>query len=131
MDDALFPVASPKLADVARVKTAADVAKLPLINDLARQGWHDWFRAAGVHGAQTAAGACLQRHHRLPSRRRRKASAPRSRALAWSRPGSRTGACNGCRALAADALELLPRAPRARRPRPAAQAFIDWLLAER
>jgi len=36
------------------VKKAADVARLPLINDLARQGWHDWFRAAGVHGAELA-----------------------------------------------------------------------------
>src|SRR5436190_19904864 len=55
MDDALFPVASPtKLPGVAKVKTAADVAKLPLINDLARQGWHDWFRAADVHGAELA-----------------------------------------------------------------------------
>jgi DNA-binding transcriptional LysR family regulator len=52
MDDALFPVASPRMPGIARVKTPADVAKLPLINDLARQGWHDWLRAAGVHGAQ-------------------------------------------------------------------------------
>jgi DNA-binding transcriptional LysR family regulator len=52
MDDALFPVASPALPGLSKVKTAADVAALPLINDLARQGWHDWFRAAGVHGAE-------------------------------------------------------------------------------
>jgi DNA-binding transcriptional LysR family regulator len=52
MDDALFPVASPRLPGLARVKAAADILRLPLINDLARQGWHDWFRAAGVHGAQ-------------------------------------------------------------------------------
>ena len=52
MDDALFPVASPRLPGFAKVKLPADVARLPLINDLARQGWHDWFRAAGVHGAE-------------------------------------------------------------------------------
>ena len=52
MDDALFPVASPRLAGVAKVRAPADIARLPLINDLARQGWHDWLRAAGVHGAQ-------------------------------------------------------------------------------
>jgi DNA-binding transcriptional LysR family regulator len=52
MDDALFPVASPRLPGLAEVKTPADVARLPLINDLARQGWHDWLRAAGVHGAE-------------------------------------------------------------------------------
>jgi DNA-binding transcriptional LysR family regulator len=52
MDDALFPVASPDLPGLAKIREAADVATLPLINDLARQGWHDWFRAAGVHGAE-------------------------------------------------------------------------------
>lgn len=51
MDDALFPVAAPDLPGLAQVRTAADVARLPLVSDLARQGWHDWFRAAGVHGA--------------------------------------------------------------------------------
>lgn len=55
MDDALFPVAAPKLPGIAKVKTAADIARLPLINDMARQGWHDWFRAAGVHGAELPA----------------------------------------------------------------------------
>lgn len=50
MDDALFPVASPNLAGFAQVQTPEDITRLPLINDLARQGWHDWFRAANVHG---------------------------------------------------------------------------------
>jgi len=50
MDDALFPVASPRMAGIARVTEARHVAELPLIHDLARQGWHDWFRAAEVHG---------------------------------------------------------------------------------
>jgi DNA-binding transcriptional LysR family regulator len=52
MEDALFPVASPKLAGLQEVHDAAGVAKLPLIGDLARQGWQDWFRAAGVRGAR-------------------------------------------------------------------------------
>jgi DNA-binding transcriptional LysR family regulator len=34
------------------VTEAEAIARMPLINDLARQGWHDWFRAAGVHGAK-------------------------------------------------------------------------------
>lgn len=50
MDDALFPVAAPALPGVAGMTEAADIARLPLISDLARQGWLDWFRAAGVHG---------------------------------------------------------------------------------
>jgi LysR family glycine cleavage system transcriptional activator len=52
MDDALFPVASPKLPGLANVTEPAHVARLPLISDLSRQGWHDWFRAAGVHGVK-------------------------------------------------------------------------------
>jgi DNA-binding transcriptional LysR family regulator len=51
MDDALFPVASPLLPALSEVAGPADIARLPLISDLARQGWLDWFRAAGVHGA--------------------------------------------------------------------------------
>ena len=50
MDETLFPVASPEVA--ARVATASDIARLPLVADRARQGWQDWFRHAGVHGAQ-------------------------------------------------------------------------------
>lgn len=48
MDDSLFPVASPAFRKRARVRRAEDLVHLPLIHDLARQGWHDWFRAAGV-----------------------------------------------------------------------------------
>lgn len=52
MDEDLFPVASPKLPGLAELTEPAHVARLPLIADLTRQGWHDWFRAAGVHGAR-------------------------------------------------------------------------------
>lgn len=52
MDDALFPVAAPSLPGVSSVVDAAGVAKLPLVSDLALQGWRDWFRAAGVRGVQ-------------------------------------------------------------------------------
>ena len=52
MDDPLFPVAMPGFPGLDRIRSPADIAKLPLIGDLARQGWSDWFRAAGVHGAQ-------------------------------------------------------------------------------
>lgn len=52
MDDRLFPVAAPGFPELAQARTPADIARLPLIADHARQGWHDWFRAAGVHGAR-------------------------------------------------------------------------------
>ena len=51
MDDYLFPVASPNLPGVESVRDAEGITRLPLITDLARQGWHDWLRAADVHGA--------------------------------------------------------------------------------
>ena len=48
MDDALFPVAAKAFVAQHRIRSAEDIARQPLIHDLARQGWHDWFRAAGV-----------------------------------------------------------------------------------
>ncbi|RYG13964.1 MAG: LysR family transcriptional regulator [Burkholderiales bacterium] len=52
MDDELFPVASPALPGVAEVREARQIASLPLVSDLALQGWRDWFRAAGVRGLE-------------------------------------------------------------------------------
>lgn len=43
MDESLFAVASPAVA--ATVSTAADVGSLPLITDIAPEGWREWFRA--------------------------------------------------------------------------------------
>jgi len=52
MDESLFPVAAPSMPGLDRVRTAADVASLPLVADLGHQGWHDWFRTNEVHGAR-------------------------------------------------------------------------------
>jgi LysR family transcriptional regulator, glycine cleavage system transcriptional activator len=52
MDECLFAVASPKFPGVRKLRSVAQIAALPLIADLARQGWQDWFRAASVHGAK-------------------------------------------------------------------------------
>lgn len=52
MPDSLFPVASPALVARTSIRSAADIAAQPLIADLARQGWPDWFRAAGLPGAR-------------------------------------------------------------------------------
>lgn len=53
MDDALLPLAPPALA--ASVREVSEIAALPRVADLARQGWPDWFRAAGVGGAMAEA----------------------------------------------------------------------------
>ena len=52
MDEELFPVASSKLLGIENVASAEHISALPLIADLAHQGWSDWFRAAGVRGAR-------------------------------------------------------------------------------
>ena len=130
LQEDLFPVASPTMAGIEGVQRPADIARLPLIADAARQGWHDWFRAAGVRGAEfseryrfsdsnaglTAAalglGVALAREHIvapfLADRRLVPLPGPRLRGR-WSyyliHPGHR-------------------------RLRPPAQAFADWLLAQ-
>lgn len=50
MDDELFPVAAPAMPGVQDMRHARDIARLPLVTDLAQQGWREWFRAAGVRG---------------------------------------------------------------------------------
>jgi DNA-binding transcriptional LysR family regulator len=130
MDDALFPVAAPSLPGLSKVKTPADIARLPLINDLARQGWHDWFRAAGVHGAELppahvfsdTTDAFEAAAHGLG------AALARERIVApWLADG---------RLLRLPGPSLPTRwnyyivHPAHRRLRPAAQAFVDWLLED-
>jgi LysR family transcriptional regulator, glycine cleavage system transcriptional activator len=51
MDDALQPLAPPALA--AKVREPADVATLPLLADIAPEGWREWFKAAGVRYPRT------------------------------------------------------------------------------
>ena len=46
-DDEYFPTLSPKLARSARIKTAADLARAPLLR-IRNQPWAEWFEAAGV-----------------------------------------------------------------------------------
>jgi DNA-binding transcriptional LysR family regulator len=47
----LFPVAAPTMPGIDAIHAPADILRAPLISDAARQGWHDWFRFAGVRGA--------------------------------------------------------------------------------
>ena len=55
MDDELFPVASPALAGLTEITEPRQIVRLPLVSDLALQGWRDWFRAAGVRGIRLPA----------------------------------------------------------------------------
>jgi LysR family transcriptional regulator, glycine cleavage system transcriptional activator len=128
MGDALFPVASPSLPGASDARNAAAVSRLPLVSDLARQGWQDWFRAAGVHGATPdirctftdSTDALEAAAHSLGvALAREKIAAP------WLDSG---------RLLRMPGPQLATRwsyyavYPSHRRPHRAAQAFIDWLL---
>lgn len=127
MDDALFPVANPDIA--TRVWTPADIATLPLVADLARQGWHDWFRAADVHGVQ------LDVRHTFSDSTDALEAAARGLGATLAREKIATPWLDDGR------LQRLPGPilparwsyhivyPSHRRLRPAAQAFVDWLLA--
>lgn len=129
MDDRLFPVAASSLAGFDAVRTPADIARLPLISDLARQGWRDWFRAAGVHGV------------RLDDRYIFSDSTDMLEAAAIGLGAALARQSIVTPWLASGRLRRLPGPdlpgrfayhvvyPAHRRLRPAARVFVDWLLA--
>jgi DNA-binding transcriptional LysR family regulator len=129
MDETLFPVAAPMLAQVEKVKSAADIATLPLVSDLARQGWHDWFRAAGVHGAKLHDG------HHFSDTTDALNAAVFGLGAALARQRLITPYLANGRLKRLPGPELIARwsyyvvYPAHRRLRPAAQTFVDWLLA--
>jgi DNA-binding transcriptional LysR family regulator len=130
MDDELFPVASPRLPGVDTITDAPGIATLPLIADLARQGWHDWFRAVGVHGVQLderhvfsdSTDALLAAAHGLG------AALARKRICGPYLADGRLVRLPGPMLTARWGYYLVH--PSHRRLRPAARAFIDWLLAD-
>ncbi|HZP66361.1 MAG TPA: transcriptional regulator GcvA [Rudaea sp.] len=54
-DDEIYPTMSPKLKRSARVRTPADLARLPLLR-IRNQPWTPWFEAAGVAIAEPRRG---------------------------------------------------------------------------
>ena len=54
-DDEVFPTLSPKLRRSARVRTPADLARVPLLR-IRNQPWAPWFAAAGVNLAEPRRG---------------------------------------------------------------------------
>ncbi|MFD0740473.1 LysR substrate-binding domain-containing protein [Lysobacter koreensis] len=129
MGDTLFPVASPAFPGLARITQAAHVARLPLVSDLSRQGWHDWFRAAGVHGTN------------LDERYSFSDATDALNAAAFGLGAALARERVAAPYLAAKRLLRLPGPgvparwnyyvvyPAHRPLRPAARVFLDWLLA--
>lgn len=129
MDETLFPVAAPSLAGIDQVHSAADIARLPLVSDLARQGWHDWFRAAGVPGAS------LRDNHHFSDTTDALNAAVFGLGAALARQRIVGPYLANGRLQRLPGPELIARwsyyvvFPAHRRLRPAAQTFVDWLLA--
>ena len=129
MDESLFPVASPTLPGLVDVTEPSHIACLPLISDLARQGWPDWFRAAGVHGADTDA-----RYVFSDSTDSLEAAARGLGAMLARNRISSDYLASG-RLVRLPGPELQARwsyyvvYPSHRRLRPAARTLLDWLMA--
>jgi DNA-binding transcriptional LysR family regulator len=130
MDELLFPVASPSLAGIGNLQGAEDIARLPLVTDLSRHGWGDWFRAAGVRGAQLderygfndTTDALKAAVHGLG------VALGRERIVAPYLADGRLVRLPGPAMQARFGYYVVY--PAHRRLRPAARAFVDWLLKQ-
>jgi LysR family glycine cleavage system transcriptional activator len=129
MDETLFPVAAPTLSGIDTLTCAADIATLPLLSDLARQGWHDWFRAAGVHGIKLH-----ESHHFSDTTDALNAAAfglgaalARQRIVVPYLANGRLVRLPGPQLVARWGYHVVY--PAHRRLRPAAKTFVAWLLA--
>lgn len=130
MDDALFPVASPTLPGIHRVKEPAQIATLPLIHDRARQGWSDWFRAVGAGGVKYT-----ERHSFVDSTDALQAAVHGTGAVLARRqivePYLKSGELVKLPGSAVESRwNYFIVYPAHRRLRPVAQKFVDWLLQE-
>jgi LysR family transcriptional regulator, glycine cleavage system transcriptional activator len=130
MDDALFPVASPRLPELGRIQGPSDIAALPLVSDHARQGWHDWFRAAGLHGVD------VTERHSFSDTTDALNAAANGLGIALARKRIVQPWLDDGRLVALPGPVLPTRwqyyvvHPAHRRLRPAARAFVEWLLAQ-
>jgi DNA-binding transcriptional LysR family regulator len=130
MDETLFPVASPRLPGVSAITAPAQIATLPLIYDLARQGWPDWFRAAGVHGVRAEARWTFSDSTDAME------AAAIGLGAALARARIVTPWLDSGRLVRLPGRDLAARwsyhvvHPAHRRLRPPARAFVDWLLEE-
>jgi DNA-binding transcriptional LysR family regulator len=126
--ETLFPVAAPGLAGAAGIASAADIAAFPLIADMGRQGWPDWFRAAGVRNADA------RERYRFTDSNAALNAAAEGLGVALARehiiaPFLASGALVRLPGPALDArYGYFLAHPAHRRLRPAAQAFADWLV---
>ena len=126
----LFPVAAPTMAGIESIRTPADIAGMPLISDTARQGWHDWFRAAKVRGAT------LDEHYTFSDSNAALNAAALGLGVALARDKIVAPFLDGNLLVQLPGPALRARwryyliHPAHRRLRFVAQVFVDWLLQE-
>ena len=130
MSDELLPVAAPTLTGLDKVGEPRDILRLPLVHDMSLQGWPEWFRAAGVHGA------------RIPDMHIFTESTDSVMAAALGLGAALTRSRIGAPYLRSGQVVRLPGPalrtrfayyavyPSHRRPTPAVTAFIEWLEHE-
>ena len=129
LDEDMFPVASPRMPGVSRVRDAADIARLPLVADTARQGWPDWFRQAGVRGANVA------ERYRFSDSNAALTAAANGLGVTLAREHIVPPFLEDGRLVALPGPRMRSRwsyyviHPSHRRLKPAARAFADWLLS--
>lgn len=129
LEEDMFPVASPSMPGTGEVRGPADIARLPLVADAARQGWPDWFRAAGVRGVQAV------ERYRFSDSNAALAAAANGLGVALAREHIVQPFLDDGRLLALTQARMRSRwsyyviHPSHRRLRPAAKAFADWLLS--
>ncbi len=130
MPDWLFPVTSPALRDRLQIREVADMQRMPLIADLSRQGWRDWFQAAGLPYRQFDERISFSDTTDAFAAATEGLGAALAREVVvrpWIEDG-RLVALPGPRMPARWAYYAVH--PSHRRLRPAAQRFLDWVVAE-
>jgi DNA-binding transcriptional LysR family regulator len=131
LDEEMFPVASPSMPGVEGVRGPADIARLPLVADQARQGWPDWFRAAGVRGARGV------ERYRFSDSNAALTAAVNGLGVALARERIVPPFLEDGRLIPLPGPRMRGRwsyyliHPSHRRLRPAARVFADWLLSLR
>jgi len=128
LDEALFPVAPPVLA--RRLRTPSDIARQPLIADLAVQGWRDWFRAAGVRTVVPEERYVFSDSTDMLEAAAQGMGIALARALVvvpWLQSG-RLVRLPGPELAGRYAYHVVH--PAQRRLSPPARSFVDWLLAQ-
>lgn len=124
----LFPVCSPRLA--GRLKTPADLRKLPLLHLADSDAWARWLDAAGVDGAGLAHGPVFNRASMLID------AAIDGQGVALARTALAAGDLIHGRLARPFAIALrLPKTywivcPKAAATLPKIKTFRDWLLAQ-